>query len=80
MDSLAGGASYSRFAQTILWLEHHPEPKSSNVKMTLGTIKQDYNRTLHILKARNGIGQGVRIACDFQGTSLELNELGIIVK
>lgn len=79
VGQLAGGAAYSRFSQTIIWLESHNE-KTSQVKSSCGTIDQDYNRTLHILKARNGKGQGARLAYSFAGDTLKLNELGIIAK
>ena len=76
---LAGGAAYSRFAQTILWLESHAE-KISQVKTDCGRTEIEHNRTLHLLKARNGRGQGVKLAFNFQGESLTLREEGIIVK
>ena len=79
MTQLAGGAAYSRFAQTILWLESHVE-KTSKVKMDCGTIEVEHNRTLHLLKARNGKGQGVRLACSFKAESLTLREIGIIIR
>jgi hypothetical protein len=79
MTQLAGGAAYSRFAQTILWLESHNE-KENKVRTACGSIETEYNRTLHILKARNGKGQGIKLACNFQAESLTLQELGIIVR
>lgn len=79
MTQLAGGAAYQRFAQTIIWLESHNE-KTSKVKTACGTTGIEHNRTVHLLKARNGKGQGVRLACNFQSESLTLEELGIIVR
>ncbi len=79
MTQLSGGAGYSRFSQTVLWLESHNE-KTSKVKTTCGTTEMDHNRTLHILKARNGKGQTVKLACNFESESLTLRELGIIIK
>ena len=79
VTQLAGGAAYQRFAQTILWLESHAD-KTSKVKMSCGTTEAEYNRTIHILKARNGKGQGVRLACNFQVESLTLSEIGIIIR
>ncbi len=76
---LAGGAAYSRFAQTILWLKSHPD-KTSQVRTDCGTAEIEHNRTLHLLKARNGRGQDVRLAFNFRGESLTLREEGIIVK
>ncbi|MBL7186282.1 MAG: AAA family ATPase [Phycisphaerae bacterium] len=79
VTQLAGGAAYSRFAQTILWLESHPE-KTSQVKTDCGTADVLHNRTLHLLKVRNGKGQGMKLAFNFKGESLTLREEGIIVK
>ncbi len=79
MNSLAGSAAYARFSQSILWLESH-EPKDRNVKTDCGTVPLEHNRTLHILKSRNGTGQGKRIAFDFDSKNLCLIELGLITK
>ena len=79
MAQVAGGAAYTRFSDTILWLESHTS-KTNKIKMSVGTPETEYNRTLHILKARNGRGQGARLAYKFDGESLTLAELGIIVK
>jgi len=76
---LAGGAAYQRFAQTILWLESH-EPKTSKIRFDVGSIEEAHNRTLHILKARHGPGQGVKLAYNFQVEGLTLDEIGIIVR
>ena len=77
VNQLAGGAAYQRFAHSILWLESH-EAKTGRVKMACGTTDAEYNRTLHILKARNGRGLYKRVACEFQPDSLKLKEIGII--
>jgi hypothetical protein len=79
LSQVAGSAAYQRFAQTILWLESHEE-KSSKVKTAVGRTEMTYNRTLHILKARNGKGMGLKLAFDFDSETLRLNELGLVVK
>jgi len=79
LAQLSGGAAYSRFTDTILWLESH-DAKSNKVRMACGTTEQEYNRTLHLLKARNGKGHGARLAFGFEVRNLTLSELGIIVK
>lgn len=78
LEGLAGGATFSRFAQSIVWLEAH-EHRKSDVRYTCGTTPTTHNRTLHILKCRLGQGQGLRIACTFTDT-LRLIEHGIVVK
>jgi len=79
INQLAGSAAFGRFSQSALWLEHI-EAKNGDVKTLMGTIPTEYNRILHILKCRNGSGQGVRIACLFNRDDLCLKEMGIIVK
>jgi len=79
LSQVAGSAAYQRFSQTILWLESHEE-KLSKVKTAVGTTEMTYNRTLHILKARNGKGMGLKLAFEFNSESLRLNELGLIMR
>ncbi len=79
VTQLAGGAAYQRFAQTIIWLESHAD-KTSTVRTACGRADMDHNRTLHLLKARNGRGQGVKLAFSFESDSLTLHEMGIILK
>lgn len=78
MEGLSGGATFSRFAQTVLWLEAH-DYKQSDVRFWCGTDTVDHNRTLHLLKTRLGQGQGKRIAATFTDT-LRLIEHGAIIK
>jgi len=79
VTQLAGGAAYQRFAQTIIWLESH-STKTSKVKMDCGTTEVEHNRTVHLLKVRNGRGQGARLAYDFKADSLTLAEIGIVCR
>ncbi len=79
MNQLAGSAAYSRFAQSIFWLQSH-EPKENKIKAVCGTIQLQHNRSLHILKARNGRGHGLSLACEFNSKTLTLKEHGIITK
>jgi hypothetical protein len=79
ITQLAGGAAYARFAQTVLWLESH-EPKHSSVETDCGTTDTEHNRTLHILKSRNGTGQGRKLAFSFRKEDLTLNEFGLITR
>jgi len=79
LSQVSGAAAYARFSQTILWLESHEE-KTSKVKTCVGTTGLSHNRTLHILKARNAMGTGYKLAFRFEGDSLTLAEVGLIVK
>ncbi len=81
MHQLAGSADYARLTGVILWLEnHYDDKKTSNVTMAVGTIEIEHNRTIHILKARDGRGTGLKLAFNFDGQSLTLREEGVIVR
>lgn len=78
LDELAGGSSYQRFAQTIIWIERHQEPKSELLARWCGTEEGQINRTLHLCKTRNGKGHGLSIGFNFESTSLTFHEEGLI--
>ena len=84
LDSVAGGASYQRFSQTILWLQSHPpeQPVMVTRATMFGTDSDEVHpdRVVKILKARNGPGQGSVIAFAFDPRSLRFRELGCIKK
>ena len=77
LDDLAGGAAYARFCQTVLWLEHEPEPKPVVVHSRFGRLEQQANRFMRIRKARNGKGGGLSLALSFDGATLRTDEVGI---
>ena len=74
VSSIQGGTAWSRFAHTILWLESNAN--GHPVKTKEGEIAA--NRIISILKCRNGIGTGHKIALEF-GSDLQLHELGLII-
>jgi hypothetical protein len=76
---ISGGAAYSRFCDNAIWLENHDD-KPSTILTACGSIEVNHNRTLWILKSRDGSGTGARLACNFEGESLLLKEVGLIVK
>ncbi len=82
LSSVSGGAVYQRAADTALWLLHH-DSKKSNVLIADGysaTEEIEHNRTLIILKSRDGAGTNSRIAFDFSSDDLKLYESGLILK
>ena len=84
LDDLAGGAAWQRFAQCILWMQRHDDPKTVNVKrfgeaMPIPQAEQ-INRTLRVMKARDGCGAGWQLAFDFDPQTLRFHERGAIVK
>lgn len=87
MNALAGSAAYQRLADTILWLQHLDEDTEFTVKRvhkppfgapTIEEITVTCNRRLHILKARDGMGHGLKIAYHFEGKSVSFSEQGLI--
>jgi len=78
LTQVAGSACYQRFSQTVFWLQHH-DPKESRVRTACGTTELEHDRTLIVLKSRNGKGGGFRLAFDFDVEGLSLRELGVIL-
>ena len=80
LDDLAGGTAYQRFAQTVIWLEHHSPPENMTVVRDLGGRQLVMvNRTACVRKARNGPGQGWKVALNLLPESLTFSELGPVV-
>jgi hypothetical protein len=77
MNSMAGGAIYSRAADNIFWLENH-DSKESEIRTACGTVPAEHNRTVWVLKSRDGCGTGAKIAYLFIKESLTLAETGLI--
>jgi len=81
LDELAGGAAYTRFSQTVLWLERLDSPRACTVQTPVGSTTFDaVDSNLRIAKARNGPGAGRHLACTFDGGTLLLHEHGVLVK
>lgn len=79
LDDLAGGASYQRLSQTIIWLERHKKRKEVLVQTDVGRTQITINRTVHLCKTRNGPGHGLSLGFEFNGSTLLLSEQGLIV-
>lgn len=80
LDDLAGGSAWQRFTETILWIEAHGIPETMTIKSPGGIQDIKINRTIHILKARNAPGAGLRIGYKFGKGSLLFAEQGLILK
>lgn len=83
LSTVAGGAVYGRAADNVLWLDHHSEPKKSTVAIADGfsaTEEVEHNRTLVILKSRDGSGTFAKIAFQLSSENLKLSEIGLILK
>lgn len=79
LSGMAGGASYPRFSQSVLWLRHFDAPKEGTFYKGGGKSAGTYKRSIEIRKARNGRGQGQNVAVELDGNTLRVRELGVIV-
>jgi len=80
LSGMAGGASYPRFSQCVLWLVNLDTEQESQTwdGYTRRTIK--HKQTLQIRKARNGKGQGSDLAVNLNFQNLCFDELGMLDK
>lgn len=79
LDSLSGGAAYQRLAQTVLWLEHTKD-LIGKFRGRAAEVECHYNRLVHVLKARNALGQGAIVGYEFSKNSLRFTECGVLVQ
>ena len=81
MDSVAGGASFVRFAHTCLWLRSEDDEDCTAVKTRDGKAMSVHsNRSLICLKARKGPGDKIHLAMQFDRNELCFRELGVVCK
>lgn len=78
LSGMAGGASYPRFSQCVLWIKNLDKSEESRVWDGTVTRPMKHKQILQIRKARNGKGQGEHIAMNLSFASLCFNELGAI--
>jgi hypothetical protein len=79
LDDLAGGADYPRFSQTVLALAPHDADESLYCTSGFGRVETRANRIVHIRKARNGRGGGMKIAFSFHADTMAFDELGVVI-
>jgi hypothetical protein len=80
LDDLAGGASYQRLSQCILWLERHKTPKRVTVLSDCGRFQTEISQTLHLSKCRNGRGHGMALGFQIDWPTLAFAEQGVLVR
>jgi len=79
LDGLSGGAAYQRHVDAVLWLQA-VDPKEVTVMTPCGRCEIEITRILHLLKVRDGRGQGMTLGYLFDPGTLMLAEQGLIVK
>ncbi len=79
LDEVAGAAALSRFADNVIFLEHHPDGVESEITTPDGIkMAKTHRRTLFVAKARDGKGTGWKVACDLGEDGPALKEWGFI--
>ena len=67
LDHIAGGAAYTRFSQTVVWIEWHEKPIIVGIRDNGESFNDvEINRTFHVMKARNGPGAGMQLGFQFR--------------
>ena len=79
LEDLAGGASWSRLNDNVLWLGYLKEPEDVPVQTGFGLTTSTINRKLIVRKSRNTKGTGQRVGFMFEPRSLTFTEKGILV-
>ena len=79
-SNMAGSTNFSRFTQTIMWMERRKD-ETVFVQDRTSSIPNcvTSNRRIHLLKTRNSVGAGLVIAFYFDPLTLRFLERGIIV-
>lgn len=79
---LAGGAAWSRFAQSVFFMRRVEPVKRVRVIEPQSNlqINSSINREVHLLKCRSGPGTGKVIGFWFSGESLTFTECGVVLK
>jgi hypothetical protein len=80
LSGMAGGASYPRFSQTVLWLRNFDKPQESNIYGQNYSPVIKHKQQFDIRKCRNGKGQGSSIASELNFQNLRTDELGVITE
>lgn len=81
LHDLAGGGAYSRFSQTVCWIESWDDPKQVEIIEyddigTTNCYDEIVRVQVRIMKATNGPGTGRKIGYKFE--ELQFREVGII--
>jgi hypothetical protein len=78
LSGIAGGASYPRFSQCVLWLRNLDKEQEIRAWNGYHIATAKHKQVLEIRKARNGKGQGKHIAINLNTENLCLDEFGVI--
>jgi len=74
LGNIAGGTAMNRFTHTVIWLD----ACSTKCGMDAVGERVEYNRVMHILKARNGRGAGTDVKMFFDPETVRFSERGVV--
>lgn len=80
LSGMAGGATYPRFSQTVLWLQCHDKHEQYEYSTPDGMRSAAYKQVMQIRKCRNGKGQGSNVALNLDILTLNYREWGLITE
>lgn len=80
LENIAGSTAFQRFTDTVFWLQAHDNEcgNFTNAFENGRQVQENYNRTIHILKARLGAGSGKKVAYKMEAETLRHIERGFI--
>lgn len=78
LSGMAGGASYPRFSQCVVWLKSLEKEQESRVHDGYLIKAAKHKQILQLRKARNGKGQGKDFAINLNFQNLCFDELGLL--
>lgn len=81
LDGMSGGAAWTRFTHTGLWLEACRDGMTTSPVKTpdMDMAQVTHHRSIWIVKSRNGVGDWKRVACDLDRQTLRFVEYGVIL-
>lgn len=79
-DDAAGSRAFGRFCQSMLWIKRCDPAARTRVKTPIGDAMHITDRIIVLVKVRNGRGQGVRLAYQFNCDNLQFIEQGMLVR
>ena len=80
LETMAGGLSYARLTDVVLWTAVHDPPESGVVQSSLGPMQCEYSNHIALFKTRDSRGRGTHIAYHFDQATLRMHEMGCVIR
>lgn len=79
IDDIAGARAQGRFIDSCFWIYTHGDEQESEVIQSVGRCTVTHDRTIRLIKVRDGNWQGRSLAYSLDGEKLRFVEHGVIV-